>query len=58
MDAPPHVEQEYYHEDAMSQLGIKFSQHELMHMETAIQVIALLLFVKQPFVCSLLWHRP
>ena len=38
--APPHREEDYYHEDVLSQLGIKLTQHELMNIETRIQVSA------------------
>eukprot|EP00210_Caulerpa_lentillifera_P000678 g655.t1 len=37
MEVAPHLEEEYYHEDVMSKLGIRFSQHELMNMERYIQ---------------------
>lgn len=37
MKATPHREEDYYQEDAMSKLGVKFSQHELMNVERYIQ---------------------
>ena len=60
VEAAVHAEEDYYHEDVMSQLGIKFSQHELMNMETTIQVTTphLSCLNLEGFVCSLLWrHR-
>ena len=36
--AAPHQEEDYYHPDVLSRLGIKLTQHELMDLETTIQV--------------------